>query len=199
MPIRANRFPNTQYRPSAGAPTSSGTKSRRENLHRHVDRPPDAADRRRRIERRADLVVHMRRPQRPQGGQRRPQLRRHRAGRHRPRHAGHADGLQPGMARQLLRRRRLEKQRGAGAGAGQELERVGRAGEIVAVESEQQIGAHGRRSWVTEFIEAALRPLSGLRVLRVASGRSVTGFISTFRISPPTGPAPDTSSPPAPA
>jgi hypothetical protein len=106
--------------------------------------PANAADRGRAVEGGAHLVVDDRRAD---GGERlehRRQAHLHFSRAHAPAVPGHARRIERGELRQRFRLRRLEEQGAAQPGEGQHLQRIGRAGEIVAVEDQPAFspGAH---------------------------------------------------------
>ena len=108
-------------------------KRRAKHLGSDLNRPADAADRRRGIECRADFVVNMRRAECTERGEGRTQFLCHRGGRQSSGEAGHADGIKAGVAGQLRGRRGCEKKHGPESGPREKLERVRRASEVVTV------------------------------------------------------------------
>ena len=117
-PAAKMRGRNHQRRPSRGERSPSD-----------LDRPPDAADRGRRIECRTDLVMEEPGPPRGEGGERGRQVRLHLHGRERaaqPREADGSwrDGQHHGRGDEQLRGNPRQRER---------LEHVGRAGEVIAV------------------------------------------------------------------
>ena len=120
-----------------------------EDRRTDVDRAADAADRRRGIEGRTDLVVAQGRPEPVQPLQRRGKIGVHPGRALAAAGARDADRRDRTQARPLLGRRDVEEQGRRHAGRGQSLHDVGRAGQVVAVEGEEQV-RHRRtapRTW----------------------------------------------------
>ena len=120
-------------------------------LHAEVDRTADRTHLRRRIERRAHLVLQDRRTQRGETRESAGQCVVHPLRAASARRTREPDAAHLRKARQQFRRRGVETQQRRHAGGGHRFHRVGRAGEIVAVIGEQHAGGPVVRGCCAHF------------------------------------------------
>ena len=130
-----------------------------EQLRGEVDGAADAADLRRRVEGRADLVMDDRRSERFQEPEDRRQMPVHPSGIARARDAGDADAAEAGEGGEALGRRRRQEQHRLEAREGERLHGGRRAGEVVAVEGDERSVRQRARSAHAAISSA--RPSSG--------------------------------------
>jgi hypothetical protein len=135
---RREQVPEYGVASQRGRPDDDGHERGREHALGHVDRAPDGSDLRRRVERRAELVVGDGRAERAQALEDARQLGLHLGRRPRAAHAGDAHRTHARKARQILGRGRREEQHGPQPGADEHVHDVRGPGEVVAVERQQQ-------------------------------------------------------------
>ncbi|MGC4074092.1 MAG: hypothetical protein QM760_16590 [Nibricoccus sp.] len=111
-----------------------------EDFGADLDRAADAAGGRGGIEGGADFVVNVRGTEFAEGGEGGAELALHVGGGEGAGESGDAEGLESGVAGELIGRGRVEEEDGARACAGKEFKGVGRAGEVVAVVGEEEVG-----------------------------------------------------------
>ena len=104
-------------------------------------RRADAAEMRRAVEGRAAFVMQQTDAEPGKEAAGRVEFGRHRLGSHRPRRAGNAERVEDAGASELLGRRNAQEEQRLLPALGEHRERIGRAGEIVAIP-----GVTGQRS-----------------------------------------------------
>ena len=122
-----------------------------EDVGAYIDRAADAARGRGGVEGGADFVVNVRGAECAKGGEGGAEDGLHRVGREGAGEAGDADGFKIWIRGELGGCGWLEEKAGAEAGAGEEFKGVGRAGEVVGVVGEAEVGRRRKRAGVIFF------------------------------------------------